>query len=162
MAGSGTLPTAHEAAQRLGVSRQRINQVCKALGITLPHGQALGYRLPPVKTQIRKNPPLSRVVTGGVPVPLSRTVAGTIGELLVAADLMARRFWVFFPLVRSTACDLIGMDRAGRTEKIEVRCGKRVDGRIVYARADEDRSDRRAIVVTGEPVIYAPPFPGEG
>lgn len=136
-------------ARRVGVSRERVRQIAEEEGLVAPKG-VVGVHV--------HRPPVARLITGGVSVPLSSTVVGTIGELLAAADLAARGFMVFFPLVRTGACDLITLNRSGKTERIEVRCGHRKDGKVRYSFADRSKSDRHAIVITGEPVTYSPPF----
>lgn len=143
-----------QLAARLGVSRERVRQLVRQEGLAVPKGH-VGL------TPTPRRPPTPRVITGGVPVRLSATIVGTIGEMLAAADLMARGFMVFFPLTRTGACDLITLARHGATERIEVRCGHRNGDRLVWGQADRSRSDRRAIVLTGEPVRYEPPFEGD-
>jgi hypothetical protein len=138
-----------DIARRVGVSRERVRQLVESEGLAPPLG-VVGYK---------PRSPASRVITGGVPTPINHTVAGTIAELLVAADLSARGLIVFFPLVRTAACDLMTLDRSGHVERIEVRCGHRSGKRVVFNQKDKSKSDRRAVVITGEPVIYEPPMP---
>jgi hypothetical protein len=142
-------------ADEVGVSRERVRQLVKAEGLAPPRG-VVGYRR-------RDRPPVARLITGGVAVRITHAVAGTIGELLVAADLLARGYQVYAPITRhGGACDLITL-REGLTECIEVRCGARnARGVVKYNRPDTAKSDRRAIVLTGEPVLYDPPFPNSG
>jgi hypothetical protein len=138
-------------AERIGVSRERVRQIATEEGLAVARG-VVGYRPRP------RRPPASRVITGGVPVEITHTVAGTIGELLVAADLMARGFVVFAPIARHTAsCDLIALV-SGTPERIEVRCAKRREGKLRYP-APKARFDRLALVVTGETVTYLPAWP---
>jgi len=136
-----------DIAARVGVSRERVRQIVRqeALGITTgQHGV------------VARQPD---VVTGGVSMRVGSTAIGTIGELLAAADLVSRGFMVFFPLIRTAACDLITLTRQGLMERIEVRCGKRLNGGLKYSKlGDRSACDRYAIVVTGEPVAYSPPF----
>ena len=134
-----------QIARLVGLSRERVRQITTQEGL-----------IEPGPSPVPRTGPQPRVITGGVPVSLSHTVVGSIGELLAAADLMARGRMVFFPLVRTGACDLLTLDKQGRVERIEVRCGKRAGERVTYAFADKSQSDRRAIVLTGEPVRYEP------
>lgn len=149
--------SASDIAKELGISRQYVYVVFKEVGLRTDVG---GYR----PRKVISAPPAARVVTGGILVRISHTTAGTIGELLVAADLMARGFNVFHPLVRSKAlCDLIAQNRqTGALERIEVRCGSRRAGYIhANKSADTSKYDRFAIVMTGEVVKYIPPFSGD-
>jgi hypothetical protein len=104
-----------------------------------------------------------RVRTGGVDVPVSAVTAGTISELLVAADLMARGYVVYFPLMKRTAhVDLIATpsnpDRLPL--RIEVRSGTiGARGQVRYAKKADSRADHHAVVMTGEPVHYKPELP---
>lgn len=144
--------TAREIARALNVSRQRIYQVADAHGLTLPSGRhPLDGRRPP--------PPKARIVTGGIVQPISHSTAGTIAELLAAADLMARGWQVFFPLVRSTGHDLIGC-RGAELVTVEVRSAIRnAAGAIVFNKKTTSKSDHHAYVVTGEIVTYKPELP---
>ena len=148
--------TMSDIARVLDISRERVRQIVAGEGLTVRRGhKGIGERTPRPP-----GPPMSRVQTGGVAVPISHTVAGTIGELMAAADLTARGFVVFFPLVRTAQCDLVALDREGNVQRIEVRCGHRGQkGRVVYSQKDRSRTDRYAIVITGEPIVYDPPLP---
>lgn len=143
-----------EIAARVGVSRERVRQIVSEEEFAVPRGirgvmprQGRASRIPQ-----------SRVRTGGVVMPINHTTAGTISELLAAADLTARWYVVFFPLVRTAICDLVVIGLQGSVERIEVRSGHRYDGRVVWSRPDASKSDRRAIVLSGEPVHYDPPL----
>lgn len=87
--------------------------------------------------------------------------------MLVAADPLARGFYVYAPIAQTTApIDLMAIRRGSSVcERIEVRCGKRgVNGLPVFTRKPAIRADevtRYAVVLTGEPVVYVPPFPDE-
>lgn len=145
-------------AKRIGISRERVRQIVNQEGLAVQRG-VVGYR-----PRRNARPPAPRVLTGGVGARLDCTVVGTISELLVAADLAARGYKVFFPLVRTAACDMVIMDSDGENvQRIEVRSGhRRVDRKgIAYAtnpKSDKARCDRYAIVITGEPVFYRPKF----
>lgn len=152
--------SATDIAEELGISRQYVYVIFRRLGLEAKVG---GYR--PRKVVAAPAAPAARILTGGVPARLTSTTAGTIGEMLVAADLMARGFTVFHPLVRSVAlCDLISQSReTGAMERIEVKCGTRTSGAKILANKPVNNSkyDRLAVVITGEVVKYVPPFPGD-
>ena len=101
------------------------------------------------------------MLTGGVRAALTATMKGTVGELLVAADLLQRGYQVFAPMTRHMASvDLVTLDIGGtHVERVEVKTGRRREGRLVYASPTHERYDRLAIVVPGEEVIYKPAFP---
>lgn len=91
-------------------------------------------------------------------MPRSHRVCGTISELLVAADLMARGYEVYIPLARTIGHDIIAEAPSGRLLTIEVRSAKRAaNGALRFKRTT--RSEMFAAVVTGEPVQYDPPLP---
>lgn len=138
-------------AAELGVSRQRVYQIAKNAGIRLAP--------PPPRGPSRPIIPISRVITGGVPVPINASIAGTIAELLVAADLLARGWQPYVPAARHGGHDLIAY-RATDLATIEVRSGYRNrTGRVIYNKSPRDNSTHYAVVITGEPVLYDPPLP---
>jgi hypothetical protein len=148
--------SAREIAFRVKVSRQRVYQLAKENGISLPHpvlGSPASQRRPPPK-----GTPKARVaLTGGVNVPLSYSVVGMISEFLVAADLMARDFRVYLPVKANRGHDLIAEAWDGTLLTFEVRSARRtLDGQTSFTRKSEDRADYYALVVTGEPVAYKP------
>ena len=97
-----------------------------------------------------------RVITGCVPCAINSTAAGRVSELLVAADLIARGWHVFFPLDYRKGHDLIACGN-GRIVSFEVRSGHRgKTGRLCFQRNHIMRSDHYAVAVTGEPVAYEP------
>ncbi len=148
--------TADEAATRMGVSRQRVYQLRDRAGVTFRRVYARPYA--PRDTHNKRGPE-SRVITGGVSHPVSASVAGKIGEMLVAADLMARGYVVFFPLYTRALCDLVALDSRGKALRVEVRCGhKKQSGAVSFTRKSVKDSDIYAVVMTGEPVHYDPPL----
>ena len=85
-----------------------------------------------------------------------------MAELIVAADLLARGWYPFFPIVRSTKIDLLVSSRDGkRVLRIEVRSGLRRGDRVVFSKKDNAECDHYGIVVAGEPVTYQPELPAE-
>lgn len=139
-----------EVAQKLGLTRQRISSVCKDGGIVLA---------PAYPARDRRGVGYPRVITGGIQTMLNHTVGGTISELLVAADLMARGYKPYTPLVRQRSHDIIAITPCGELLTFEVKSGKRRDdgNGYTFAAAPRDaQSDHYAVVITGEPVIYKP------
>ena len=142
-----------ELAAKLGISRARVYQILKEehLALTPPsrfmqdRRSRTGIREPIFGKYQRVNP----------------TVIGTISELLVAADLMARGYTAFFPLVRTCKLDLVATSHDGTIVlRIEVRSGHRGrDGKIKYSTRPSDQRDHYAIVASGEQIAYEPPLP---
>jgi hypothetical protein len=144
--------TNSQAAEALGLSRQRVSLECTKAGVVLSRA----YKGP------RRNhaDPKARVITGGIPTRISHTVCGTISELLVAADLMARGYKPYMPLVRQRSHDIIAVTPSGKVLTFEVRSGKhKADGTghtILKRNESLVVSDYFAVVMTGEPVVYEP------
>lgn len=139
-----------DLSRELGVSRQRISQITSKLGIKLQ--RAVVYEI----AERRHSPPQARVDLVGAPI-ISHAAAGTVSELLVAADLTARGWQVFFPLVRSTHCDLVVTSHDGTiVKRVEVRSGVRREGRIVWQKKATTECEVYAIVLRGEPIRYEP------
>lgn len=155
-----------EVARVVGVSRERVRQIANSEGLQFGQPSIDRYGREHTHQHIPTSPrraPEPALRTGGVAVTLSHTAVGTVGELLVAADLIARGWSVFWPLVRTPRCDLLVLSPDGsQVERIEVRTARRLGSEVRYARPDTSRSDRRAIVITGEPVRYSPPHDGDG
>ena len=142
-----------------GITRQRVYQIAAEEGLVLvrrtneprqpgepgPHGQGV-------------RGPAPRVLTGGIAMPLTTTAAGAIGELLVAADLVARGWHVFAPIIKvNTHCDLIAMNPNNNALlRVEVRCARRFGGAIRWNIPEQSKGDIFARVVTGEPIDYWP------
>lgn len=139
-------------ADELGVSRQYIHQIAKRAGISLPHSTR-GRVAPGSKLVV------PRIQTGGVSAKVTHSVAGSIAELLVAADLMARGWRVFMPVLSSKGHDIIG-EKEGRLVTFEVRSAQRnASGKLIYQKKSDSESEHYGLVVTGEPVAYDPPLP---
>lgn len=139
--------TARELAKQFGISHQRIHQIANEENLPLASAASV------------PRPPAPRVVTGGVSVPLDTVVVGTISELLVAADLLARGWEVYRPVRPSRGHDILAM-KDGAIKTVEVRSAKRnAEGYIVYPRNDLKPADHLALVVTGEPITYRPDLP---
>lgn len=145
--------TVSELGRRVGVSKQRVSQILYSAGL-----QAGAYQVRrDANGKLIKSPPRIMVETGADVDAVSATVAGTIAELVVAADLMARGWQVFFPIVRTTKCDLLATDKTGeRVIRVEVRSGRRVGEAITFYKKVNAVCDHYAIVIPGEPVTYKP------
>ena len=158
--------TARDISDEVGLSRQRVHILAKQMGLTLANGTRQGwlsqmeYWRNNHHRRGERAPPVPRVVTGGVLVKLTTHAVGRVAELLVAADLVARGWDVFLPLSITTTNDLVAV-KDGKIKTFEVRCAKRVGGKIVFGRKISLESDHYALVVTGDPVIYRPAFDGE-
>lgn len=136
-------------ATELGVSRQHVYQVARRHKIDLPQNMT-----PRVFTPRRS--PQPRIQTGGIMAKVNHSVAGTISELLVAADLMARGWQVFLPVIASRGHDVIAT-KDGKIATFEVRSAHRnATGTIKFARKADCLSDYYGLVITGEPVAYEP------
>jgi len=97
-------------------------------------------------------------VIPGNQTKVSTAVSGSISELMVATDLMARGWKIFFPLFRAHS-DLIAQSSDGTVlKRFEVRGARRKDGQIVFSRKPEDQCDHYAAVIAGEPIRYFPPL----
>ena len=146
--------TAREAAERMGISRQRIYDLNTRL--------QLPFRRVYTRSTRSSTPtaPRSRILTGGVEVLLSHSVVGRIAELLTAADLTARGYVVFYPIYTRALCDLVALTRDGTALRVEVRCGRRAESGVVkFTKKDTKACDVYAVVLIGEPVHYDPPLP---
>lgn len=148
--------TATELAQATGVSRQRVHQLLQKHN--LPYGKWV-RAAPRVSGGVPEYVTRWQVGVGRVSMPPTRV--GTISELLVAADLLARGWFVFVPLARTVEIvDLVAVSADGEVVKrIEVKTGtKKPDGGISYNRNSTSALDHYAVVVDQEPVIYIPPI----
>lgn len=143
--------TAAQIARRLDVSRQRIYQIAREDGVSLPRPAW------DENDKRRKKSIKTRVVTGGVSKPINETTAETIAEMLVAADLMARGWQVYIPLVVHRGHDLIGL-MGDRMATFEVRSAYRstVGNGLSWNKTSSDKSEYYALVITGETVTYVP------
>lgn len=136
-------------ADELQVSRQYVHQVAKRLGISLPRGAT--RRVPPGSGLVKP-----RIQTGGIAAKVNHSVAGSIAELLVAADLMARGWRVFMPVLSSQGHDIIAV-KDGEIRTFEVRSAHRnAAGALKYMKKADCESHYYGLVVTGEPVAYDP------
>ncbi len=148
------ITSVRELVALTGVSRQRVHQILRKEGLDVPTERELRAARGIV---VR---PVSRMPIEGPTVHITASAAGTISELMVAADLTTRGWTVFFPLVRTAKCDLLVLSADGtQTRRIEVRSGKRFRTSLAYNAKPTDTRDHYAIVLSGEPVIFNPPLP---
>jgi hypothetical protein len=150
---AGQRMSAAQIADNLGVTRQRIYQIARANRI----------RLHPQWPDDHTAPSLAKIVTGGIPVLLDSSTSGTVAELLVQADLLARGYIAYTPVTRSYApVDIIAIDRKDPCNMftIEVRSARRSSaGALVFNKSIPMRASRYALVVIAEPVVYLPELP---
>lgn len=148
-----------EIAAEVGITRQRAHQIVKMIENPKPSApRFIGKRRGPHKKQ---------VVRGAIPLHendrahISTSSSGTISELITAANLMARGWFVFHPILRTSRCDLIALSRSGKTMlRIEVRTGRKTaPGDAAYAASASDIIDHHAVVVAGEEVHFYPRLP---
>jgi hypothetical protein len=141
------------AADAIGVSRQRINQVCKRHGIKLTSGHFTP------RIQASPSSPMAHHWAGHQWSKLNATTKAAIGETLVAADLMAKGFFVYRCLSQTGPCDLIAYGKSGLL-RIEVRCGSvGRDGRLTCALPESGRYDILAIMAPDKTLQYKPELP---
>lgn len=139
--------TATEIAEKLGISRQRVYKIASRDRIIF----ALRSRMASSGAQVRAPMMATGIIASGT------VIAGTIAELLVAADLLTKGWNVYAPLVRNKGHDLI-VYCGGKVLTIEVRSAYRSqNGKLVGNRMDrKDKSSHFAFVITGEPIVYEP------
>jgi hypothetical protein len=140
--------TAMEIAEELDISRQRVYYIGRKSDIPIERpGARAPYNIVP------------RIITGGVRVNVNAYTAGTVSELLVAADLLARGWYPYRPIIRNRGHDLIAT-RGDEIITIEVRSGRRVKGGgISFAQLPRDRSQFYGVVCIAESVVYLPDLP---
>lgn len=145
-----------EIAERIGISRQRVAQIVADEELDVPRGpRGVASR----KRAAAATPALAERPDDAIPQYLAGA-GGTIAVLIAAADLMARGFSVFYPLTQSAPCDLVAIDRNGKVERIDVTKARRAGGEIRYDDPDRSKADRRALILTDEPVRYEPALRG--
>ena len=127
-----------EAARRLGISRQRVSQLCKQYGLKMAKGTP-GARKPP-----RHSGPLPNHF--GHPRGRGNPAfIGAASEAIVAAHLMQRGIPVYRSMSPVASCDLIA-DFDGTLFRIEVRSVKRDKlGKAIFSPPAE-RYDLLALV----------------
>jgi hypothetical protein len=89
----------------------------------------------------------------GVINEISTSTVGTIGELMVAIDLLQRGLHVFRALSPACCCDLAVIGKDGKLVQVEVRTARRTrNGRMFCI--ENTKADVVAMVVHGEGIFY--------
>jgi hypothetical protein len=143
-------------AEQLGVSKERVRQLLKSLGlptVTSSSFKANGQRQEYVygvgmyngagEARNRRLPPAH---------------VGAWAEYVVIADLIWRGFDVFRSTSYTNKCDLIASSRTtGKTVRVECRSGiKRANGNLGYCKPEGQHYDVLAVVSQGGAVAYSP------
>lgn len=90
---------------------------------------------------------------------INSTKAGTLGELIVASDLLKRGYEVFRALHPDASCDLVAI-KNGKVSRIEVRTGKRLkENKLTYGSNKMRKGNRYDIMAIylrddGGEVVY--------
>lgn len=110
------------AARELGVSRQRINQVCRREGIELARAAQAPKRSSPMSyTERRKREVVNHFgVAGARPNP---TFTGAASEMTVVADLLRRGISVYRAVAHVAPFDIVA-DYKGALVRVEVRSAR--------------------------------------
>lgn len=144
--------TAKELATSHSCSKQYVHNVLSGAGLKCAT---------PVREWTPRGEPrrvVPRLDIPGNTTVVSTSVAGSIGELMAATDLMARGWKVFFPLFRAHS-DLVAQSPDGKVlKRIEVRSARFKGGRLVFNHKAGDQCEHYALIIPGEPVLYRPPL----
>lgn len=139
--------TAAIIATKIGVSRQRVHQICKAAGVTLFDGR-------------RRGGSAAWSNHFGGPEVLSSHFVGGASELTACADLLRRGIPVYRAVTFVSAADLV-IDFRGALLRVEVKSAKRNNSNSLRypMPADRSRYDILALVESNGAVTYKPdPF----
>lgn len=137
--------TGQEAADLLGISRQRVQQIVKKFGVQITDGRTKSA----IKAVRYASHPEAH---DKVP----KTHVGGANELLVAAYLLARGIPTYRSLTVSSRCDLIA-DICGKFVGIEVKTAyKNAKGHLFYGPIDKDRFDVLALVDPSGAITFRP------
>lgn len=140
--------TAREAAEHLGVSRQRLYQILKTEGVILARPTTILSR--PVEIAKEK---LSK--HEGLPP----YVVGEMNELLVAIDLLKLGYDVYRSITGRGLCDLVAVHRVnGSATRIEVKTAYNVKGRVLSSKGAQNKFDVLARVFWDGEIQYDPPL----
>jgi len=139
--------TAASIAAKIGVSRQRVHQICKANGIALADGR-------------RRGGSATWINHFGGHEALSSHFVGGASELTTCADLLRRGIPVYRAVTFVSAADLV-IDFRGSLLRVEVKSAKRNNSNSLRypMPADRSRYDILALVEPSGAVTYKPdPF----
>jgi len=149
--------TAKELAEGAGVTRQRVSQVLKELGVTIRKGRRVSHpsrrRGARIRTDTSRRPGSE----------LGSHFVGGASELTAAAALLRRGIPVYRALTFCSACDLI-IEMGGKLLRVEVRSARRSrTGHLAYpVPADRVRYDVLALVERDGTVTFKPSLFDEG
>ena len=107
-----------------------------------------------------KAPSIPRIKIAQKPAKVGTIACGTVSELIAAADMIARGWDVYIPLVRNRGHDLIASGN-GTVITVEVRSGDTwPSGKLKYNKLPRKLPSMHfAIVTIDRPVEYDPPLP---
>lgn len=98
----------------------------------------------------------TRAYTQWKRLPFASGTVGTIGELLVSADLLVKGFAVFRALSPNCPCDLAVLEQ-GQLLRVEVTKGTRArSGKLIYSPHDSKRFDLMAVWCENGQIVYMP------
>jgi hypothetical protein len=138
-----------EIAEHVGVKRQRVSQIIADEGLSVPRAKR-GVASRKLAAEDSRAPSSDAV-------PAHLAAAGRmVGVLVAAADMMVRGFTVFLPVTQTAACDFLAMDSRGQIERVSVRKARRAGEEIRDDDPIRGGTDRRALILTDEPVRYEP------
>lgn len=94
-----------------------------------------------------------------LPSPNAHLASGPVGaanELRVCADLLLKGYEVFRSVSHTCSCDLIVL-KDGRTQRVEVKTGRRQGKKFTYFKQRPIKADVLVVVLPDE-LIYTPPL----
>ena len=140
--------TAREAAEKLGLSRQRLYQILKTEGIVLARPTTILSRpVDKVKAKFSQHE--------GLPP----YVVGEMNELLVAIDILKRGHDVYRSITGRGLCDLVAVHRtSGVAIRVEVKTAYNVKGRVLASKGNQNKFDIMARVFWDGEIHYDPPL----
>ena len=140
--------SAREAAEKLGISRQRLYQILKTEGIVLARPTTILARpVEKLKSKFGSHP--------GLPP----YVVGEMNELLVAIDLLKLGYDVYRSVTGRGLCDLVAISReTGVATRVEVKTAYNVKGRVQSSNGAQNKFDVMARVFWNGEITYDPPL----
>lgn len=116
-----------------------------------------GLMRPPRKYRVRENTKKGVQTLFQWGKQLAPAVSGTVGELIVATDLMKRGYHVFRAMAWTCPCDLIAMDvESNRLLRVECKAGRvtRVSKKLKFVKPEQGRYDVLAVIAQDHSVYY--------
>lgn len=167
---SGKALSVQDIADLCDVSRQRVHEILRQEDLRAPIDGRSVRQWAPLRTQevVEREAASIRqpARTGGI--KQGTQITGTISEMLVCADLLARGFYPFRPVVRNRSIyDVLAVRKHDALVlRIEVKTGNRSGSDLVYRRSSLNKirnaagePDHYAVVARGDPVKYIPDLP---